>query len=254
MKSTKIGTYQWMLSTHGNISFKEKLKLLNKLIVPSVVGSIKTNLYKNQNFKNYKLDINQIIIPDTQMVKIAVEELESKASISLIHHSWRTYFWGAALGHIQNKKFDSESLLIASLFHDIGLTEQHLKTKGCKCFTYESADQFNHKANEINFDKNKTQIIKDAICIHMNGYIDDSHPNEVTLLQQGASCDVIGDQLYKLPSHYKNQIIEQYPRENFNEKFIQLIQIESKNSPNSRTALLKSLGLPLMITFNTFQD
>lgn len=42
-------------------------------------------------------------------------------------------------------------------------------------------------------------MIKDAICLHMNGYIEESDPSEVILLQQGASCDVISDNQYKIP-------------------------------------------------------
>ncbi|OTG62950.1 phosphohydrolase [Acinetobacter sp. ANC 4470] len=254
MSHTKIGTYSWMNKTNGKISFKEKIKLFNKLIIPNLLTPIKENIYKNHSDININFHVNQVIIPDTKMIEIAVEELESKASISIINHSWRTYFWGAALGHLQNKPFDPESLLTASLFHDIGLTTPHLETKGCKCFTYESADQFSYRAQEINFDEDKTQLIKDAICIHMNGYIDQSYPSEIQLLQQGASCDVIGEQLHNLPSNFKNQIIEKYPRENFNKNFIELIKAESKNNPNSRTAFLKSLGLPLMIHLNPFRN
>ena len=73
-------------------------------------------------------------------------------------------------------------------------------------------------------------------------------------MQQGASCDVIGEQLHKLPSHFKNKIIENYPRENFNKIFIELIKAESKNNPNSRTAFLKNLGLPLMIHLNPYRN
>lgn len=90
--------------------------------------------------------------------------------------------------------------------------------------------------------------------MHMNGYQDASDPNEVLLLQQGASCDVIGEQLHQLPSQFKQQILEKYPRENFNRTFIELIKTESKNHPNSRTAFLKQLGLPLMIHLNPYQD
>jgi HD superfamily phosphodiesterase len=252
MKHTKMGTYSWVVKTNGELSFKEKVQLFKKLIIPSLIIPIKENFYKKQINKN--INIDQIVIPDTKMIKLAVEELESKASVPIINHSWRTYFLGAALGHIQNKIFDPESLLTAALFHDIGLTPSHLASKGCKCFTYESADQFAYKAKQINFDKDKTLLIKDAICIHMNGYIDQSHPNEVLLLQQGASCDVIGEQLHKLPSHFKNQLIANYPRENFNQTFIELIKTESKNNPNSRTAFLKNLGLPLMIRLNPYHE
>lgn len=252
MHHTKIGTYSWVVKANGQMSFKEKIKLFNTLLIPSLMTPIKENLYKKQLNKNINLD--QILVPDTKMIELAIEELESKASAPIINHSWRTYFWGAALGQIQNKTFDPESLLTAALFHDIGLTESHLETKGCKCFTHESADQFAYKAAQINFDEDKTLLIKDAICIHMNGYIDPSHPNEVLLLQQGASCDVIGEQLHKLPSPFKKKIIENYPRENFNKTFIELIKAESKNNPNSRTAFLKNLGLPLMIHLNPYRN
>ena len=107
---------------------------------------------------------------------------------------------GRCFRQYTKQQFDDESLLIASLFHDIGLTEQHIHSKGCNCFTYESAKQFELKAKEHSFDEKKSGVIKDAICLHMNGYIDHSDPAEITLLQQGASCDVISDGLYRLPS------------------------------------------------------
>ena len=88
----------------------------------------------------------------------------------------------------------------------------------------------------------------------MNGYIDHSDPAEITLLQQGASCDVISDGLYKLPLSFQKEILEKYPRKQFNKEFIELIDLESKNVPNSRTSLLNSLGLPLMIKSNLYKE
>ena len=78
------------------------------------MASIKINYFRFKTSSDF--DIDQIVIPDTQMVKVALDELEAKASISIYNHSWRTYFWGAALGNIQKQQFDDESLLIASLF------------------------------------------------------------------------------------------------------------------------------------------
>ncbi|MFW1919966.1 phosphohydrolase, partial [Acinetobacter baumannii] len=98
MKTKRIGSYHWMQATNGQLSVKEKIKLIQKLMLPSVMASIKINYFR---FKiSHDFDIDQIVIPDTQMVKVALDELEAKASISIYNHSWRTYFWGAALGHI----------------------------------------------------------------------------------------------------------------------------------------------------------
>ena len=254
MKQHNLGTFQWMLQTEGKIKFKDKIKLMNKLLVPSLITPIKENIYKNKADKKLDMSLEHIVIPDTKMIEVAVEEIESKANLALINHSWRTYFWGAILGQLQQKNYDPETLLTASLFHDIGLTEAHITSKGCKCFTHESADQFQLKAQEINFDTHKITLIKDAICIHMNGFSDESQPSEVSLLQQGASCDVIGEQLHKIPQNLKLNILTKYPRENFNQTFIELLHTESKLNPNSRTAFLKSLGLPLLIHLNPFKS
>ncbi len=56
------------------------------------------------------------------------------------------------------------------------------------------------------------------------------------------------------PYLFRNEILEKYPRKQFNKEFIELIDLESKNVPNSRTSLLSSLGLPLMIKSNLYEE
>ncbi|MGE8549841.1 MAG: phosphohydrolase, partial [Acinetobacter calcoaceticus] len=51
-----------------------------------------------------------------------------------------------------------------------------------------------------------------------------------------------------------NEILEKHPRKQFNKEFIELIDLERKSVPNSRTGLLSELGLPLMIKSNTFKE
>ena len=90
--------------------------------------------------------------------------------------------------------------------------------------------------------------------MHMNGYIEEDDPVEVKLLQYGASCDVIGEKWSELPEYYRNDILKQYPRKNFNTTFKRLLREESKSVKNSRTALLSVLGLPIMIDINPFKE
>lgn len=85
MHHTKIGTYSWVVKTNGELSFKEKIKLFNKLFIPSLITPIKENIYKKQLNKNINLD--RIVIPDTKMIELAIQELESKASVPIINHS-----------------------------------------------------------------------------------------------------------------------------------------------------------------------
>ncbi len=65
---------------------------------------------------------------------------------------------------------------------------------------------------------------------------------------------MISDSLYRLPLSFRNKILEKYPRKQFNKEFIELVNLETKNVPNSRTSLLSSLGLPIMIKSNLFKE
>ena len=252
MNPYKLGSFDWMTSTKGVLSTKEKIRIINRTMVPTTIGLIKNKISHNNSDKG--ITVEQLRIPDTAIIKESINELTNKANQSLINHSWRTYFWGGALGLIHQKTFDHESLLTASLLHEIGLTEAHIHDKGCKCFTLESAENFERLASKVDYPVDKVELVKDAICMHMNGYIEEDDPVEVKLLQYGASCDVIGEKWSELPEYYRNDILKQYPRKNFNTAFKRLLREESKSVKNSRTALLSVLGLPIMIDINPFKE
>lgn len=253
MSITKIGSFSWMQMTNGHLKAKEKIKLANTIIIPSVMGIIRTQL-KAENHIEDNIALDNIKVPDSKIIVEAIKELDGNADTAIINHSWRTYFWGAALGHIHNREYDPEVLLVSSLFHDLGLTDAYRKTKGCKCFTYESAIQFEKKAQEISYDEQKSIKVKDAICMHMNGFIDENNEPEIILLQQGASCDVIGDKLYTIPKDFRNELLRKYPRENFNKIFKGLLAEENKSVKESRTNFLSKLGLTMMISMNPYKD
>lgn len=250
----QIGNFAWMQSKQGQLTFKEKLKVIQKVMLPSTLNFLKTQL-KVGDQALHNLAMSEIILPDTTLIKEAIAVLEEKADPAIIHHSWRTYFWGAALGKIHQKSFDAEVLLASALCHDLGLTDNDQKHgQDCQCFTFKSALAFEEIATTAGFPQHKTNLVKDAICLHMNGFIDETQPSEVVLLQYGAACDVIGEQFYRLNPQYRAQVLAKYPREGFNQKFKALIKQESQQVKNSRTALLNHLGLSMMISMNPFEE
>ena len=176
MSTNKIGSFEWMQSTHGLLSTKEKIKLVNEMFLPSLFGVMKSQLHIGKN--KTPITLEHIRVPDTKIIEEAINELNGKANVSLINHSWRTYFWGAAIGQQDKRIYDPEVLLVASLYHDIGLTDSHRISKGCRCFTYKSAIQFEIKANQLDYDKNKIEIVRDAICMHMNGHVTEDNEAE----------------------------------------------------------------------------
>lgn len=88
----------------------------------------------------------------------------------------------------------------------------------------------------------------------MNGHIPEDNDSEVILLQQGASCDVVGDKFFTLPKDYRSEVLEKYPRLRFNSEFKKLLAEERKTVKSSRTKLLSQLGLPMMISMNPFGE
>lgn len=102
--------------------------------------------------------------------------------------------------------------------------------------------------------QNKAEAVADMICLHMNAHLDEHESVESRLLQQGAACDVIGARFYQLNKTYRQDVLRQHPRQGFNQQFSQLIAQEAARNPHSRAALLKQLGLPLMIRLNPFSE
>lgn len=256
MQSNKLGDFKWMQSTQGKLSTKDKIYLFNKAMLPTTINlihsQIKHRLKKQPALKTITLE--QIPIPDTLVIKESIAQLNEKSSQAMINHSWRTYFWSAVFGILNNKKFNPEILLTASLLHSLGLAATHLHSKGSQCFTFESAKNFERLAESINYPQDKAQIIKDAICMHLNGYSESDNPIEVTLLQYGASCDVTGERFFEIPSDFREELLATYPRENFNSAFKYLIKQETSIVKNSRLAFLNLIGLPIMVSLNPFKE
>ena len=246
-----VGSYAWTQHSKGRLSFKEKILLMNKIMAPTMSQLLRTAMHLDQPKKDLK--IQDIIIPDTNYVKEAIAELEHCAKPSLIAHSWRTYYWGAALGLINQTDFEPEMLLIGCLLHDLGLTEQHAHNN-CQCFTLTGADAVKTWSKKVNYPVEKADIVAEMICLHMNGYLDENERIESRLLQQGAAYDVIGARFYQLNNDYRHQVLQQYPRQNFNQVMTGLMAQEAVRNPRSRTALLRQLGLPLIIRLNPFEE
>lgn len=249
-----IGSREWMNISNGKLSFKEKIQLVKQVLVPTTLNYSKTFIKKASTTNSLKL--TDIQIPDTSIVKEAISELENTKNQAIINHSWRSYIWGVAIAQNKDWQFDYESLLIASLMHDLGLVE-HLEQYSCQCFTFESALRSESLCVKHHYPKDKVDNISGAICLHMNGSLEENTPNltkEVLLLQKATSCDVIGTDLHLLPKKFTSDVLKQYPRAKFNNQFKQLLKAESHKNPQSRTALMCQLGLPMMIQMNIFKE
>ncbi|RZG44154.1 HD domain-containing protein [Acinetobacter wuhouensis] len=249
-----IGSREWMTLSNGKLSFKEKVQLIKQVLIPATLSYSKTFSKQPENTQQFEL--KNIHIPDTAIIKEAITELNNTKHQAIINHSWRSYIWGVAIAQSKDWQFDEESLLIASLMHDVGLAD-HQAQYSCQCFTLESALRSESLCAKHDFPQDKTDNISDAICLHMNGYLFENNQHlskEVLLLQKATSCDVIGTDLALFSTPFKDEVLAQYPRHHFNTQFKRLLKTEVKRNPQSRTALMSKLGLPMMIQMNIFKE
>ncbi len=254
-----IGSRAWMNLSNGKLSFKEKIQLIKQVLVPATLNYSKTFIKKPTTTNTFQR--TDLQIPDTTIVKEAIVELEQTHHQAIINHSWRSYIWGVAIAQNKHWQLDGESFLIASLMHDIGLVNQslggHLEPFSCLCFTFESALRSESLCARHHYPKEKTHNISEAICLHMNGYLDENDQNltkEVLLLQKATSCDVIGTDLALFSNQFKEDVLVKYPRAQFNSEMRKLMTLEAKRNPHSRTALMSKAGLPTMIKMNIFKE
>src|SRR5216117_2651373 len=82
----------------------------------------------------------------------------------LSNHAMRTFAWGCLLAEVDHVGFDRELLCVASLLHDLGLTEAF---RGPRCFEHESAAAAKEFAGERGWDLARSTHLGEVIRLHM---------------------------------------------------------------------------------------
>jgi hypothetical protein len=77
--------------------------------------------------------------PDTPLTRDVLELAGSTYAEPLLGHCLRTWFWGDLLGSRDGITPDAELLYIASLLHDIALTDRFRPDESAGCFAVSRA-------------------------------------------------------------------------------------------------------------------
>ncbi len=247
-----IGSTPWVKATGGRLSLKDRLTLLRHVLAPSMAGMMRTWLRLDRPMP---VTLAMIPQPDTAAVRSAFAELQGCANETVVNHSLRTYYWGAALGHLSGIGFDAEFLMTDCLLHDLGMTDSHHgKHPGCHCFAVDGAVAAQDWAARFGWPADKQVRLAEAISLHMNGHIALENGAEAHLLQQGAACDVVGARYYQMSSGYRQDILARYPRQDLNRFFADFVDRESALRPASRANFIRLAGFKQFIQANPFDE
>lgn len=251
----QIGRHAWMAQTSGDLSLKDRMALLSYSLLPVLKQSIKmySLAYRDKPATQHELEVDDLRLPDSSDVRQALEKMQDCSSQDLQNHCLRTWCYATAFGQMQHLKPDDELLAVSCLLHDLGMTEQHYQHHAqCRCFAGQGAYAARDWSLEQGWQLPRADQLFDVISMHMNPHVALTEGIEAHLLQQAASCDVIGSRGFEFSEQFRQQLQQRYPRLDFNQIMIKFTQQEAQQRPRSRTAMLVQSGFKQLVNFNPY--
>jgi hypothetical protein len=113
-----------------------------------------------------------------------------------------------------------ELVYLASLLHDLGLSENYAADKRFEVDGADAASKFLHAHD---YPKAKADLVWDAIALHSVGDIADRREPEVALIHFGAHVDVMGLRIEEISPQLIDDTIALYPRLGFKRAFTEAL-------------------------------
>lgn len=159
-------------------------------------------------------------LPDTPLVREAQALIERAEPRSLIDHNLRSFLFGRAYGRKHGIDFDEEGLLLAALFHDLGLSADHRDPK--LPFTIVGSRALRAFLTERGVEPERIEPLVDAIDFHLQMRPRWDSGGTAGLLQIGTWMDITG--LRRRGVRSDARIIEgAYPRDDIRTRFYGLL-------------------------------
>jgi hypothetical protein len=177
---------------------------------------------------NTAITIGGITAPDSELARKAAALAEQAHTASLLNHVHRTYWFAEFLAQKREMKFDRELVYIASVLHDLGLSEHHCADKRFEVDGADAAAKFLHGHD---YPKAKTDIVWDAIALHSSADIADRRQPEVALVHFGAHVDVMGLRIEEISPQLIDDTIALYPRLGFKKAFTEALAEIARKKP-----------------------
>jgi hypothetical protein len=155
-------------------------------------------------------------IVDSEIARLANELSRNVSPAYLFNHAMRTFLFGSLVGRALGQKFDEEILYLASVLHDLGLTERF---EGDSPFEIQGAEAAKHFLEERAYAAHKIGIVWDGIAMHASPIGQYKQP-EIALVGAGAGADVIEPDFSQIRKSDVEEIVKAFPRLRFKNEFV----------------------------------
>jgi hypothetical protein len=243
-----IGSYPWSEKTNGLLSRRDKAAMFTMLVraqVRELLGRVAA-VSGSHRRKRAGLSLDNVVVPDTAMVREAEHEARQLYSQALWSHCQRTYAFAMLLGQFHGIRPDNERLYLGCLFHDYGLTTAHASASENGGFELVGARCAHGFAHAHDCGREESVALYESISLHLNPYLSfNANEPEAVLLQRGATLDVIGSDRHLIPQQELVRVHRRHPREGFREAILATMR-DIRHPPDSRAGFLFGCGFAAM--------
>ena len=256
MIKNEVGTLQWALATGGVTTIKERARIFASGI-GLLLGSLPARMRQGLGFRNPKAiayDLDRLEMPETADAKRAAELCADTGSPLILSHSHRTYVWAMLLGMLGGHRPDVEVLYVASLLHDLTLTDKYRDIEpSIRCFAGKGAKAAAAWTSDWGWSKERSVAVGDAISLHLNTRVAPTLGVEAHLLHAGAALDVIGHGHWQIAPETMSAVLERYPR--LGQKRNGMPMFRAVAHPGTRTQFLNRwMMFPTLVRCSQFDE
>jgi hypothetical protein len=199
------------------------------------------------------LDLDAISIPDSALAKKAEQYAAELSPETLLNHCYRTYLWGSLLAQCDKTKLDDPELLyVASLLHDLGVTDCHFgQDQRAHCFAVEGGFAAEAFLLEKGLDRDKAERVAEAIILHINPLVEAEYGEMARYLSAGAWCDMQSYRTSDIPVATARRVLTRYPGLDIVPQFSQFVLREVALRPHSRAAAtMEAMGGDIPVLYH----
>ena len=148
--------------------------------------------------------------PDSSLVRDVIELARESSEPYLFNHVVRSWLFSTALAKKAKAPVDLEVLAVATLLHDLGLTERY--SSDTDRFEVDGANAARAFLHSRHLTASDIQLVWDAIALHSTRSIAVHKEPVVAFCHHGVQVDISGLQFELIDRAVREQILHEYPR------------------------------------------
>ena len=150
-----------------------------------------------------------IKVPDTVLVRDAIDLSRTRQSHFSSTMPCAPWLFGVLFSESAERAPDAELLAVATILHDLGLTDRYTAENR---FEVDGANAARSFLKGRGISTQQMQVVWDAIALHTTRSIALHKEPEVVMTHSGITADVLGAGLDRIPQEKQGAVLAEFPR------------------------------------------